>query len=64
MGRYSTKSKVVMMCNSIPADVRAWLESEAERALAPMNSIIVQTLRAKMEAQAREERTQPADDAA
>jgi hypothetical protein len=45
------------MCCSIPADVRAWLELEAERSLAPMNSIIVQTLRAKMEAEARREQS-------
>lgn len=64
MARFSTKPKTIVMCCSIPADVRAWLEVQADRSLAPMNTIIVQTLRTRMEAEARHEQAAPGADAA
>jgi hypothetical protein len=44
------KSQVVMMTLALPRDVRRWIETKAAINLAPMNSAIVSTLRAAMDA--------------
>ena len=45
------QSKVVSMLCSIPPDVRAWLEEQAQKNLIPMNGVIVTTLRRAMESE-------------
>ena len=42
------------MLLNLPLDVRAWIEAEASRNLASMNSTIVVALRKAMDAEARE----------
>jgi hypothetical protein len=46
--------KVVKMLCAFPPDIRAWIEAQAALNLAPMNSIIVATLRRQMDAERQE----------
>jgi hypothetical protein len=42
-----------MLC-AVPLDVRAWLEAQATRNLAPMSSVMVASIRKAMEAERQE----------
>ena len=44
------------MLVAFPPDVRAWIEAKADHNLAPMNSVIVASLRRVMEADQRHEK--------
>jgi hypothetical protein len=41
------------MLIAVPTDVRSWLETRAARNLAPMNSVVVASLRLAMDAEQR-----------
>jgi DNA-binding GntR family transcriptional regulator len=43
-----------MLC-AVPLDVRAWLEVQAARNLAPMSSVMVASIRKVMEAEQQED---------
>jgi hypothetical protein len=50
------KPKIVKMPLAVPTDIRQWLEARAALNLQSMNSVIVATVREKMEAVERQER--------
>jgi hypothetical protein len=54
MSKRRHNPQVVPMCLTIPKDIRVWLEAEAAKNLAPMNTVVVLALREKMRADQRE----------
>jgi hypothetical protein len=51
MGHRIPRPPTVNMLCAVPLDVRAWLEAQAFRNLAPMSSVMVASIRKVMEAE-------------
>jgi hypothetical protein len=51
MAKQIRRSKTIKMLFALPLDVRQWLEARAELNLAPMNAVVVATLRGQMDAE-------------
>jgi len=56
MSKRIPRPEVVRMLFAVPSDIRTWIEEKSALNLAPMNSVVVATLRGAMDAE-RQEKT-------